>query len=326
MSPKEIKIGIIGAGSIGTLFGGYLATIKSKRFSTRVILFTRKNHVNAINENGLIIEKGTSILKIKENIEAVDTYEDLNEKERDFDFIFLTTKAHDISRAMAQYKKIIDSCDYVVILQNGIGNEEIVARSCEKHKIIRGVTSNGALLNTPGRVIHTGFGITKIGIPFQDKGLENKQLEALNLLKEVINAAGLETSIVDDIMKECWEKIFVNIGINAIGALTRLRNGELLEHEGLKILMAGAIEEALMIAEKKKIKLSKKDYVKLSYSIAEKTSQNMNSMLQDITKGKKTEIDFINGKIVNYARELGIKVPINTTLTHLIKGLEKKTT
>ena len=85
----------------------------------------------------------------------------------------------------------------------------------------------------------------------------------------------------------------------------------------------GAIKEALLVADKKEIVLSKKDYVNLTYEVAKNTYQNKNSMLQDILKAKKTEIDFINGKIVDYAKELDIETPINTVLTLLIKGLEK---
>ncbi|TFG28470.1 MAG: 2-dehydropantoate 2-reductase, partial [Promethearchaeota archaeon] len=136
----------------------------------------------------------------------------------------------------------------------------------------------------------------------------------------------LETIIVEDIIKECWEKVFVNIGINAIGALTRLKNGQLLENENLKILMGEAVKEAIKVADCKKIDLSEKNYIAIMYDVAEKTSENKNSMLQDILKGKRTEIDFMNGKIMKYAQELGFKVPINEMLTYLIKGLEKSIT
>ena len=123
-------------------------------------------------------------------------------------------------------------------------------------------------------------------------------------------------------MRESWEKALINIGINAIGALTRLTNGELLKKDILKDLMAKAVEEALIIAKLKNIDLPSKDYVNLMYKVALDTSANKNSMLQDILKAKFTEIDFLNGKIVNYAKKLGLKVPINETLTSLIKGLE----
>ena len=146
--------------------------------------------------------------------------------------------------------------------------------------------------------------------------------EALILLRELLTLSGLATEIVEDIIKESWEKVFINIGINAIGTLTRLRNGQLLEHESIKNLMRETVEEALKIAKFKEISFPEKDYVDLTYDVAEKTYNNKNSMLQDILKGKKTEIDFINGRIVEYAKMLGERVPLNEMLTSLIKGLE----
>ena len=323
MSPKEISIAFIGAGAIGSLFGGYLASLNSELYCLKVILFTKKSHYNIIKEHGLHLLKPESEILL-ENIEI---YHDINDFKKKnsfvFDYIFITTKAYDINTVIIQYKKIIDECKYLVLLQNGLGNEDIALKTIESSKIIRAITTNGALVENIGKVIHTGIGLTKIGFPFKGKGVSKKILEDLHTLGNILNIAGLETIIVEDIISECWQKIFINIGINAIGALTRLRNGELLEDKGLKLLMAGAIKEALLVADKKNIILSKNDYINLTYEVAENTYQNKNSMLQDILKEKKTEIEFINGKIVDYAKELNIEVPINTTLTLLIKGLEK---
>ena len=319
MSQKEIKIGVIGAGSIGSLFGGYLASITSKKYSIKVILFGRKTHVDAINKNGLKIEKDKSTLTIS-NVEAFHQLGNLSLK---FDFIFLTTKTYDLKKALIQYKSLIDNCEYAIILQNGLGNEDLVKEYCSVEKIIRAVTINGVFLDKPGHLIHSGVGMTKIGFPFEKPEISKQASLDLNLLKDLLNTAGLDTIIVNDILKECWEKTFINIGINAFGALTRLKNGELLESEELKKFMAEAVNEALTVAKKRNIILSNKDYIALTYEVAQKTSENKNSMLQDILKGKNTEIDFINGRIVEYAKELEINVPINELLTSLIQGCEK---
>ncbi|MFW9939216.1 MAG: ketopantoate reductase family protein [Candidatus Thorarchaeota archaeon] len=330
MNKIKLKIAIIGAGSIGSLFGGYIANLESKTLFTEVILFCRKDHAKAINKVGLKIIRNQFTYDIK-NIKAYENEKKIEEKisknaSVNFDFIFLTTKAYDIETAISQYKKVIDTSKYLIILQNGIGNEEIVSKICPKYKIIRVITSNGALLIEPGKVIHTGIGITKIGFPFHRldfklKDFEQRKLD-LNLLKNLLNFAGLKTVVVDDIVSESWEKLFINVGINPIGALTRLRNGELLESNSLKYIMGEAVKEAIKVARMKKINLPKKDYIALTYKVAKKTSKNKNSMLQDILNGKTTEIDFLNGRIVIYANKLGIEVPINKVLTTLIKGLE----
>ncbi len=331
MSPRKIRIGFIGAGSVGSLFGGCLAAIQSDLYSIEVFLFCRKAHAEAINKNGLTIYEAGDVQVIK-NIQCYENTEDIEAKmSRDssysFDFLFLTTKTYSMKSALSQYNKVINVSRNLVILQNGVGNEDIAEEYCPSSKIIRAVTVIGALLEKPGHVFHTGTGLTKIGFPFLNfqkiSSTKTQNYLDLRLLSELLNLAGLETTIVEDIIKECWEKIFINIGINAFGALTRLRNGELLEIDGLMHLMGEAINEAIIVAELKNISLSKKNYAALAYNVAKNTYENKNSMLQDILNGKNTEIDFINGRIVKYARELSIEVPINETLTCLIKGLEK---
>ncbi len=328
MNQKKIRIGFIGAGSIGSLFGGYLAAIQSKVYLLEVIFFCKEDHAKMINKNGLKIDlKGT--VRIVDNIKAFKNLEDYITSQAGrsigFDFIFLTTKTYDIENALFQYMELIEESKWLVILQNGIGNEDDVKKYCDKNKLVRIITSHGALLKNAGYVYHTGIGFTYIGFPFQDlkKISSGEYKDARYLLKTILKLAGIESSFVENIIEKSWEKAFVNIGINALGALTRLKNGMLLEREGLKRIMAEAVKEALRVAQLKKIVLSKGDFIELTYSVAKETYNNKNSMLQDVISGKKTEIDFMNGKIVEYARELGIGVPINEILTNLIKGLEE---
>ncbi len=332
MSKKPLRIGFIGAGSIGSLFGGYLASIKSDIYSIEVIFFCMEDHATIINEIGLKIFRNQEIEPIK-NIKAFENEKLIEEKlEKDpdfeFDFLFLTTKTYDIKNAMIQYEKIIKASKYIVILQNGIGNEDILIQYFEKIKIIRALTTNGALLEKPGHVHHTGEGITKIGYPYLNKtNAKANEVDSdksnLHVLGEVLNLAGFETIIVEDIVMESWEKALVNIGINAIAALTRLTNGELLKIEGLEYHIGQAINEALKVAELMDIILPSKDYVSIAYDVLTKTANNQNSMLQDILNHNPTEIDFLNGKILKIATDFRIKVPFNEFLTYLVKGLEK---
>ncbi len=293
--------------------------------------FCWREHADFINNNGLTLHKNQGVEKVN-NIKAYENYEEFeSENSRNtheqLDYLFLTTKTYDIESALHQYTKLIGSSKRLVILQNGIGNEDIIKKYCSEEKIIRIVTTNGAFLKEPGHVYHTGFGNTKIGYPFlNDSKIEASQKaiakEDLILLKDLLSSSGIETIISEDIIKDCWEKIFVNIGINPFAALTRLRNGDLLKNKSIKRLMGEAVKEAINIAEKIGIHLLKKDFIALTYDVAEKTSENKNSMLQDILNGNPTEIDFINGRIVKYAKNLNLKVPINELLTCLVKGLE----
>lgn len=326
---KKMRIGFIGAGSIGSLFGGLLASIKQERYSFEIVFFCRREHCREIKKGGLVIQTPGKTINLK-NIIA---YENIKQVEKNiiedpnyhFRFLFISTKIPDLEKSLIQFKKIIDSSSWVVILQNGIGNREIVNQFCEKKKIIRIITSHGAFITNPGQIYHAGSGFTKIGFSFMktEKIKDEKMFSALELLRNLLNSSGIETEIVDDINIYCWEKVFVNIGINALGAITQFKNGQLLENERLKRLMKELVLEAKRVAQKKKIKLPQKDYVKIMYQVAQKTDNNLNSMLQDVLKKKKTEIDLMNGKIVEFAEELNFNIPFNKIITTLIKGLEK---
>ncbi|TXT54044.1 MAG: 2-dehydropantoate 2-reductase [Promethearchaeota archaeon] len=330
MNSKTYKIGFIGAGSIGTLFGGKIASNQSEKYKTEVILFGRKPHIDMVNRNGLRVEENGKVEKVSNifgftDIQSYQTFFKVLGL-HNFDFLFLTTKAYDIEQSIKDYKMIIEKCKFFVLLQNGLGNEETARNYISDHKIIRALTTDGAFLKRPGLVIHTGEGLTQIGFPFSQSRVNDSKdyyKKWLYRLKEILLDSGFKTKQVDEIQTKCWEKIFVNIGINAFGALTRLENGKLLEIKNLKELMHKAIKEAYEIAKRKNVPLEKKDYTEAAYQVAQHTYNNKNSMLQDILQKKKTEIDYINGKIVEYAREMGKKVPINETLTYLIKGLEE---
>ena len=318
LSKKKIKIGIIGAGSIGSLFGGYLAYYKSEEFEQEIIFFGRKSHCDAINEFGLSIENKKELMQIF-GITAYKNASSFLEKidEYYFDYIIISTKTTDLESALNEYHKIIKMSHYVVILQNGIGNEEIVARYCDKRKIVRIITSHGALLKKPGKILHTGEGFVKIGFPFN----QNNQPD-LKFFSSYLTLSGLKTELVNNIEELIWEKAFVNIAINPLSALTRLRNGDIIKDTALVKIMKLLITESLHISRKLGVKLSDKDYFKLAKEVANRTSDNINSMLQDILKSKPTEIDYLNGKIVEIGKRLNIDTPINKIITALIKGLE----
>ena len=329
---KKLRFGFIGAGSIGSLFGGLLASVKHKKYSFEIVFFCRKEHCQEIKKKGLEIQTRGEILKVS-NIIAYDNLKQVEKMINDdpnyhFNFLFISTKTPDLEKSLIEFKNIIDSSFWVIILQNGIGNEDIVSQFCEKEKIIRIITSHGAFIKKPGHVYHAGSGFTKIGFSFiKSDNLKNKSIyNVLELLRNLLNSSGLDTEIVDDINIYCWEKVLVNIGINALGAITRLKNGQLLENGMLKRLMKELVLEALTVANKKKIKLPHKDYGRIMYQVAEKTGNNLNSMLQDVLNKKITEIDFLNGRIVQFAEELNCNVPFNKIITFLIKGLEKSYT
>jgi len=295
----------MGAGAIGSLFGGLLA-----EGGNNVALIARESHVKAIEQDGLTIEgvSGKHVVKVK----AVTKPAHLKET---FDLILLTVKAYDTRQAVTEAQTLMGNTSVLLCLQNGLGMEEIASEIIGRDRVLRGVTINGVLLKEPGLVVHTGKGETIIG------ELNRKITERTQKIAEAFSKAGLSTRVTNNIEGTVWTKILINAGINPFGALTGMKNGELIMIPELKELMTETVIEGTNVAKKIDVKLEG-DPVSLMIKTAEMTAQNKNSMLQDIEKGKRTEIDFINGAISNLGKRMSAKTPLNNLLTHLIKGLE----
>ncbi len=297
----------MGAGAIGSLFGGFLA-----KAGNEVSLIGRKPHIDKINQEGLLIEGVSGEHRI--HLSATTTPSTLDSP----DLIILTVKAYDTAQAVQDVYSLFGTHTYLLCLQNGLGTEDVAGSILGFDRIIRGTTSDGALFLEPGRIRHTGHGDTILGYP-------NRKTDSfLKQVATVFQKAGFNTTVTDNIKLLVWQKIFVNVAINPFGTLTGLRNGDLLTIPQLKESMQAAIEEGIAVTDKLGININRQEAIDKAFEVAQKTALNKNSMLQDIENGKKTEIDFINGAIVKYGKANGVHCPINAVLTALIKGLEKK--
>ncbi|GAG22144.1 unnamed protein product, partial [marine sediment metagenome] len=179
-----------------------------------------------------------------------------------------------------------------------------------------GVTSHGATLLKTAHIRYAGRGKTFIG------RVDGRITEDLKQIQRVFNEAKIETEISKDINNLIWNKLIVNVGINALTAITRLKNGELLNYQGTKDIMSGAVKEAIQVARAVNVKLSYKDSMSKVEAVCRATKDNISSMLQDVLRGKKTEIDFINGAIVKLGKKYQIPTTINDFLTKLVKVIE----
>jgi 2-dehydropantoate 2-reductase len=152
--------------------------------------------------------------------------------------------------------------------------------------------------------------------------LNGSTTSRIKAIAEVFNRAGILTDISSNIQGVLWSKIMVNVGINAITALTGLRNGELMNFPEIKLVMKRAVMEAQEVAIARGIDIGIEDPIEKVFEVAEATATNRSSMLQDIDKGRKTEIDAINGFIVELGRRYGVDTPVNEVLTAAVIGLE----
>ncbi|MDI6904313.1 MAG: 2-dehydropantoate 2-reductase [Candidatus Bathyarchaeia archaeon] len=291
------KIFVLGAGAIGSIYGALL----SKR--NDVTLIGNKTHVNAVNSKGLSISGDINeVFHLKADTEI----REIPEKT----LIILTTKAYDSANAIEGIKKLLKRDTVILILQNGLGNEEIVKRAVgDKAKILRATTAMAAEFFEP-RKIRFWSGETII-----------EQDEAAEKIAEIFNKCMLKTSLSNDITKEVWNKLVVNCVINPLTALFHVRNCEIIA-DSLKSVRHEIVKECVEVGKAEKISFPEDLEEKIDKKISSYT--NFSSMCQDIMKGKRTEIDFLNGKVVELGRKHHISTLVNETLVCFIKFLEEK--
>jgi len=307
-----MKIGIVGPGAMGCLLAGKIALTGNEVILLDII----PERVEIINHQGLIIEgiQGTFQVKVPDTLNPADLLP--------AELILICVKAYD-TEIVAKVLQDIGSEAYILTLQNGVGNVETLGEYLPKEKIIGGITSHGATDLGSGQVRHAGQGDTFIGYGFSRGDGDPVQDPQLNKIKSLLTEAGIVTQLVPKVEELIWSKLLINVGINALTALTHLPNGKLLDFPGTKEILDEAVQEGIRIGKKKGIEFIFADPSAQVEKVCRLTSANVSSMLQDILKKKRTEIDFINGVIMREGQRFGIPVPVNSLLTRLVKTIEE---
>jgi 2-dehydropantoate 2-reductase len=302
-----MKITVVGSGALGCLIAGFLKN-RTKEDVWLVDHFS--DRAKKIGSDGIKVEAGANSFTAKVNVTA--SPKEIGRS----DLVILCVKSYSTEDASKEIKDLVGNTTNILTLQNGIGNIQILNDMFGAEKIIGGVTNHGATLLGAGHVRHAGKGETIIGRP------DGRVLGAVRDIAGVLTKAGLDTKVSKDIDSIIWSKLVINVGINALTAITRLNNGMLIQLDDSRQVMRGAVQEAVKVVKRKRIKLSYDDPIQKVESVCKATAGNVSSMLQDVLNGKRTEIDFINGAIVRHAKALGIPTPINEVLTNLVKTIE----
>jgi 2-dehydropantoate 2-reductase len=301
-----MRVVVVGAGAMGCLYGGHLA----EAGVDVSLMDVWREHVDAINAKGLHMTgvSGDRVVHVPATIDP--------ETVGEIDLMLLFVKSYDTAQAMRDSGPLIGGDTCVLTLQNGLGNLEAITEVVGAGRVLGGTTSHGSTLVGPGEIRHAGVGPTVIGT------LDGGSRSMAETAADMFNGASLQTRVSGDVRGDIWGKVLVNLGINALTALTGLRNGQLLEIPELRLLMRLAVEEGMMVAEADGVDLSIIDHVAHVYEVAEATGANRSSMLQDVDRGRRTEIDALNGAVVGLGEKLGVETPVNRALTSLVKGLE----
>ena len=303
-----MKITVLGAGAMGSLFGGFLAEAGHDVW----LLDIWKEHVDRIREHGLSIE-GVSGERVITNVHATDTPSNIGQSE----LVIVFVKSTMTDLAVKESKELIGTDTTLLTLQNGLGNIEKIASVVAKEKIIAGTTAHGATVLGAGSIKHAGQGSTIIG------EVDGRHTARLDTIANVLNDANIETRTSDNVVGLIWDKLLVNVGINALTAITRLKNGQLIEFKETEEILEFAVQEAMMVAKAKGIQLSHADPVAHTKKVCKLTAENKASMLQDVLHKRRTEIDMINGAIVREGKKLGLHTPVNKVLTNLVAVIQR---
>lgn len=303
-----MKIAIIGAGGVGCHYGAMLSMA-----SHEVHFIARGEHLRAMQKNGLEV-KHTDYY-FNEKVVAYHLEGLLEHEPSYFDALIVLTKAvstKDVALFLAEWFKGKKSVPYVVSLQNGVENEEILVKYLGKECVIGGLSRKiGAHVISSGVVDSVGEAESIVGLMQEDK----RAKEFLEFFSDALNKAGIPTHITLDIQKELWKKLIINNGVNALCALLKVRTGELFEDEGLSALVYSLMQETAEAARKKGIKIDKSD-VDSMFALIKGFDSIKPSMLVDLEHGRALEIEEICGVVIRTLGEAPYTKSISTLLSY----------
>ncbi|MDJ0983900.1 MAG: 2-dehydropantoate 2-reductase [Desulfobacterales bacterium] len=303
-----MKVAIVGAGAMGSLFGSLLA-----EGGHDVWLFdVWQEHIDAVNRNGMTIEFDSKARNIE--LQAASDPGKIGESE----LVLIFVKSTQTKAAAQTAAHLACPEGLVMTLQNGMGNAETIAQFFSPDRILVGTTAHGSTMLEAGSIRHAGAGPTTVGMWSQGES----EFKRAQQIADQFAQSGIQTAAVKDVRPVLWDKLLVNIGINAITALSGIKNGQILDLECTKDLSRAAVKEAASVALAQDINI-RNDAVDHVFQVAGATAANRSSMGQDVDHCRPTEIDAINGFVVREAERLGIEAPVNQTLTALVQTMEE---
>lgn len=303
-----MKICFLGAGALGSSIGGALTEAGLDIY----LIDQWAEHVNEMNTNGLKVKEGSEDKVIK--VKAKTNCEGIGPA----DLIIVLVKSFHTKEAVEKAVPIIGENTLIMSLQNGLGNEEVIAEVVGKERVIGGKTYVGGVLVKPGQVISGVKGKhTYIG------ELDGSSTERIKKVSEVLNKAGLLTIVSSNIVGMIWDKLLINVATGALCGITKLPYGGLYKVPEIRDCAFEAISEGIAVAKENGVILTTEDPETIWLKAAEGLPDEFKtSMLQSLEKGAKTEIDYINGAVVRWGEKSNIPTPVNKTLVGNIKGIE----
>jgi 2-dehydropantoate 2-reductase len=302
-----MKIAIVGAGAMGGVFGAHLTRGGNDVTLVDVVAET----VDALNRGGLRLQdKSGEVATVP--VRATTDPADVGPA----DVVVVFVKCYHTEAAVRAAEPMLREDTVVLSLQNGWGNAPRIQAIVGEERVLAGVTYNSGTVLGPGHVHHAGRGVTFMG------ELNGGLTDRLARIVETFNASGLETVASPNVLKEIWSKLALNVCTLPTSAILRFYAGQLVEHEGTLELMRALLRETVAVANAQEIGLDEAERWEAITGLLSRAQGAKASMLQDVENGRRTEIDVVNGAIVDAGRRLGIPTPHNETMVWLVRSIE----
>jgi 2-dehydropantoate 2-reductase len=302
--PAWPPVVVVGAGAIGAFLAARFSTL------TDVLVITRPQWVQELSESGLELRG----FMPGHFMPRVTTWSpDLRLPAGAY--VFVTVKAYHLKEVLPLLKGFLEPDHRIVLCQNGLGIEELAREILPDHPLIRAACWLGVTREGPTLARVTGVGHIELAT-------RDPVAAQLGPLRGLIEAASIPARLGADVPETEWRKTLSNLGINLIGALMESPNGVILEHAELSRLSRMVLEEARLVAAAEGVPLTDEDLDAVTTLIAT-TRQNVNSTLQDLRRGNRTEARYLNGAVIRLGQTHGIPTPVNETLFLLLRAAEK---
>jgi 2-dehydropantoate 2-reductase len=302
----RVRIAILGAGAMGSLFGGYLS-----RHNEVWLIDNDRGRVDAVRSRGVTIQEPDGDHIYHPN--AVSDASGLGP----MDLVVVFVKALHSQDALRNHRHLIGQTTYLMTLQNGAGHEDGLSRFIPRNRLILGTTQHSSSLTMPGRIHHGGGGKTRIGLLEEDAA-------SLQPIADAFCESGFDTEVSDDIKKEIWKKLFLNASAGALTAILQVRLGYIAENANAWFLATRLIEEAVAVANADGRNFISEQVIADVKAVLVHAREGFTSIYADIRNGVRTEVDVIGGFVVRTADRLGIAAPHHEAIVRLIHALEEK--
>lgn len=304
-----MKIVILGAGALGCAIGAALTQGGNETW----LLNRSAGHVEAMRRDGLRVDdaRGSRMVPVR----ASSRPDEVGVA----DLVIVLVKSLQTEAAMRGAMALVGPDTTVLSLQNGLGHEDILSDIVGRERVLAGKTYVGGVLRSPGHILSGVEGKdTYIG------ELDGRISPRVRAIAEAFTAAGLSTSVSDNILGTMWDKLLVNVATGALTGITRLTYGQLYDEPLLAATAQAAVAEAIAVARATGVLLTLTEPEQAwRLASAGLAPSFKTSMLQSLEKGSLTEIDFINGSVVRQGERHGVPTPVNATLVACIKGIER---